>query len=134
MDGARGWFWTHASGTQARFELPAKDRDLHHTLLYCRWYRGASANPAGFWFQSACLPERDRPARGSFRSSRRRGQQTARELFSEDPTEDSESFDAGLDEPEAPVVRVPSPGPSLGIPGGPQESERPRQVPSPTIG
>ncbi|XP_020243023.1 uncharacterized protein LOC109821254 [Asparagus officinalis] len=111
-----------------------KDRDLHHTLLYCRWYRGASANPPGFWFQSSCLTERDRPLRGSLRSSRRRGHQTARELFSEDPVEDPESFDAGLDESEAPEIRVPSLGPSLDAPGEPRESEHPRPAQSPRVG
>ncbi|XP_020272416.1 putative uncharacterized protein DDB_G0290521 [Asparagus officinalis] len=79
-------------------------------------------------------PERVRPVRGSLRSSRRRGHQTARELFSEDPIEDTEGFDTGLDESEVPEVRVPSPGPSLDAPGEPRESGRPGPVHSPTIG
>ncbi|XP_020262706.1 uncharacterized protein LOC109838696 [Asparagus officinalis] len=69
--------------------------------------------------------------RGSLRSSRRRGHQTARELFSEDPVEDPESFDAGLEESEAPEVRAPSLGPSL---DAPRESEHPRPAQSPRVG
>ncbi|XP_020266526.1 uncharacterized protein LOC109842016 [Asparagus officinalis] len=68
---------------------------------------------------NSCLVERDRPVRGSLRSSRRRGHQTARELFSEDPAEDTEGSDAGLDESEAPEVRAPVRSPTIGQMGAP---------------
>nr|ABD63163.1 hypothetical protein 20.t00015 [Asparagus officinalis] len=69
VDGARGWFWTYAGCTNARFELP---------------------------LQSSCLAEHGRRSRVSPRPSRQRGRQAVEEWFEDVLAEDTKDLHVGL--------------------------------------